>query len=814
MSGIDFRYARGGISLPDLNLWLDAHNARRAPERVFVSHAHADHIARHEEVLVSAPTARFIDARLGGKRRVRVLPWFKPLALEGTDRDGEITLLPAGHILGSAMAWIRREETSLLYTGDFKLRAGAAAERCSPRKADVLIMETTFGRPAYEFPPEEEVFAGIREFCAEALASNETPVLLGYSLGKSQEILLGLSGSDLPISLHPQVLKIVEIYAALGTRFPDYQRFDPDTAKGRVVLSPPNADLGAFHSVYRTRTAIVTGWAVDPSARYRHGVDAAFALSDHSGFKELLEFVDQVSPRKVYTLHGFAADFAQTLRERGFDAQALSEPEQLGLLLGDSSGAARAVADHRIGKASSIPPASSQEESTDSVANQREQGPDGFSRFARTCLALGRTRSRQTKKLILTDYLSSLPEGSLGTTTIWFSGRSSAEVEGKEESRLGWKLLRDAVCEATESSAFTFQQRYLAHGDEATTAAILCGRQSSSGSPPTLAEVSRSLSALHGARGNVRRRRELATLLRRLGPMEMRVMIKILTRKLRIGLDLRLIHEALAAAFESSLEAVRRADAILNHLGKVAELARRSELHLASPSPFHPIKSTVAVSKKGAETAREALAKEGDQASPHSYWAEWRYEGVRAQLHKHGDRVALYSQAGKDISASFGELLAAARAFSWDFMCDGVLTAAGEGWRVDPRKRLRRRDPSPCLWDDLPVKYIVFDLLWRDGVSWLDQPLRQRREALCEMIDSDGGGGIARRHLQVAELREVASLSQLTAVAKEARDRGHSGLILKDTNSGCLPNERSSIWLEVACSEVDAGSDTDGGAIR
>jgi Cft2 family RNA processing exonuclease len=79
---------------------------------------------------------------------------------------------------------------------------------------------------------------------------------------------------------------------------------------------------------------MVSGWAIEPGCRFRYGVDAAFPLSDHADFPDLLGFVGQVGPRRVFTLHGFAVDFAATLRERGIDAWALGEAEQLTLALG------------------------------------------------------------------------------------------------------------------------------------------------------------------------------------------------------------------------------------------------------------------------------------------------------------------------------------------------------------------------------------------------------------------------------------------------------------------------------------------------
>jgi Cft2 family RNA processing exonuclease len=330
---LEFQYDRGGIHLPQLRLWLDPHGPKRGEERVFVSHAHSDHIARHRAVTLTEPTAHFMRERLGGRREEHILPFHSP-ARFGSDA-WQITLLPAGHILGSAMSFIETDGESLLYTGDFKLRSSPAAEPCAPRRADVLIMETTFGRQNYVFPPTAEVFREIARFCGETLDQGATPVLLAYSLGKSQELLSGLAGLGLPISLHPQVAKITTIYEKLGQRFPAWEKLAATTGTGRVLISPPGIGLEKLtRQLGPLRTAVVTGWALDPRCRFRYRADAAFPISDHADFPELIEFVKQVAPRKVYTLHGFAADFARSLRELGVDAQALSEHEQLELRLG------------------------------------------------------------------------------------------------------------------------------------------------------------------------------------------------------------------------------------------------------------------------------------------------------------------------------------------------------------------------------------------------------------------------------------------------------------------------------------------------
>jgi Cft2 family RNA processing exonuclease len=334
MAALTIAYEGGGIHLPELALWLDPTARQTGAERVFVSHGHADHLAAHREVILSEPTAWFMHARVRGRREEHILSYGQPRVFTGPRSEFRISLLPAGHILGSAMAFIETPGESLLYTGDFKLRAGFTAEACQPCAADVLIMETTFGRPHYRFPWPREMQPALVNFCQATLAAGETPFLLAYSLGKSQDILCALGETGLGLMVHEQVAKMTRIYAHFGHAFAPFEAFDAAQMAGKVVIWPPQA----HHPSPRThalvlRSAIFTGWAIDSRRRYHGVADAAFALSSHADFDELIEMVQRVRPGKVLTVHGFAADFAQALRERGFDARALSEADQLQLPL-------------------------------------------------------------------------------------------------------------------------------------------------------------------------------------------------------------------------------------------------------------------------------------------------------------------------------------------------------------------------------------------------------------------------------------------------------------------------------------------------
>ena len=153
-----------------------------------------------------------MEVRLPGKRDEHVLPFGQPTAVRGLN----VTLLPAGHILGSAQFFLETDAGTLLYTGDFKLRPWPLCRGDEWRRADTLIMETTYGLPRYRLPPTDFVVQQIVAFCRETLEGEATPVPLGYSLGKAQEILCSLAEANLQPMLHDAVYRMTRIYEQFG----------------------------------------------------------------------------------------------------------------------------------------------------------------------------------------------------------------------------------------------------------------------------------------------------------------------------------------------------------------------------------------------------------------------------------------------------------------------------------------------------------------------------------------------------------------------------------------------------------------------
>jgi Cft2 family RNA processing exonuclease len=293
-----------------------------------VSHAHSDHAGWHPVTIATFATMDLMKARkpVPAGCTLIELDYGEPYS---TDR-AKITLFPAGHILGSAQVLVETNEGRLLYTGDFKRRESLTCFEAASVKANTLVMECTFGHPRYAFPPIERVRESIHAFCTQSLSEGLTPILLAYSLGKSQELLAILAGSGMEIVIHRSAGVMSSVYQRHGVDLGSYSIWNGENHQGKVLIIPPNRRPSS-QKIEKSRSAVITGWAMDASVIYRHKCDAAFPLSDHADHGELIEHVEETGAKSVYTVHGFTEEFAGDLRALGVDALALGGGNQLEL---------------------------------------------------------------------------------------------------------------------------------------------------------------------------------------------------------------------------------------------------------------------------------------------------------------------------------------------------------------------------------------------------------------------------------------------------------------------------------------------------
>jgi DNA ligase-1 len=779
---IEVRYERG-VYLPNENVWLDPADAKPF---AFVSHAHSDHIAAHDEIVVSERTARLMQARLPGERREHILNFGEKKTIRGLD----ITLIPAGHIFGSAQFFLETANGSLLYTGDFKLRSGRSAEPAEWRHADTLIMETTFGLPRYRFPPTDEIVGQIVAFCRDALESGAVPVLLGYSLGKAQEILCALSGAGLKPMLHGTVHRMTRIYEQFGQEFCDYERYNANAIAGKVLICPPSANRSRMlEKIREKRVAMISGWAVEPSAIYRYQVDAAFPLSDHADYTDLIRYVELVQPQRVLTLHGFAAEFARDLRERGIEAWALSEENQMELTLGKTERGILSVASPGAGHRA--------------AATGSE-----FHAFAEVGERIAATPAKLEKVRLLADYLRALDAERLAIATVYFTGKAFPQSDLRT-IQAGWAVIHRSLMGATKLAEPEFRRIASSHGDAGKTALeALEGRTNPE--PFSLVDSRALFESLHKTRGPLGKTELLQKRLSRLSAREGQYVVKILTGDLRIGLREGLVEEAIAAAFLVPLDEVKEANMLLGDIGATAVLALKGELQRAELSLFRPIKSMLASPEPTAEAiwerfrvaaavssgSEEMFAGETPAATPHVVYVEDKFDGIRAQLHRGAGRSEIFSRDLRRMTDQFPELADQARGFAAEVILDGEIMAFEHGKKLtffDLQKRLGRKHEGADLFAtaaaDVPVVFVAFDLLWMNGSSFLRRPLRERREALQSLRLPAG--------FQAAQVYPAHSADEIENAFQEARRRFNEGLMVKDPESIYSPGRRGLFWFKL-----------------
>lgn len=307
-----------GVLLPELRLALDTAAPGYAS---LVSHAHGDHIPWDaREAWCSAETADVMALR-APHVQPHVVPWGEAVEVNGAT----VTLHPAGHILGSACIHVSAPDGStLLYTGDTKTRPGLTCPPAAYAEAETLVVESTFGLPIYRFPALDDLQARAVRFARAALAEGATPVFLGYALGKAQELVAMLGRGGVPVVAHGAVWNVCQVYERHGVAFPNTRPYRPGDLQGAALVVPDSFREHPMVLKLDHRLAYCSGWALLSKSRVQMDADLLLPLSDHADYPGLLDIVDAVKPKRVFTNHGYADTLAHLLRKRGVDARELS----------------------------------------------------------------------------------------------------------------------------------------------------------------------------------------------------------------------------------------------------------------------------------------------------------------------------------------------------------------------------------------------------------------------------------------------------------------------------------------------------------
>jgi DNA ligase 1 len=418
-------------------------------------------------------------------------------------------------------------------------------------------------------------------------------------------------------------------------------------------------------------------------------------------------------------------------------------------------------------------------------------------RWAEVAERVAATTRTSEKTAILAAYLPTLDPEELPIAAVFLTGRPFPEADQRSIG-IGWAGLTGAVLRVAGADGDALRRAYDRFRDvSAAVASVLdeAGHYPPAGGEPSLAEASATFEAIEQASGSAAKATLLEALLERSSPRTAAAIVKVMSGELRIGLREGLLEAAIAKAFGRPLDAVKRAGMLTGDIGQTAMLARDDHLGDAAMTLFHPLKFMLA---SPAEDAAEIVARLGP-----TVWVEDKYDGIRAQLHRRGSDVRLYSRDLHDISGQFPEVVEGARDLPWSGILDGEILAWKDGVVLpflQLQARLGRKNPSAKILAEVPVIYVAWDVLGMDRdpdpvvTPFLEDPLAERRRRL-EALDlplAEEGGRFALSHLV-----SVDSVDGLEAAFAEARARRNEGLLVKDPTSAYSPGRRGLGWLKM-----------------
>ena len=315
-----------GLYCPPGDFYIDPW---RPVDRAVITHAHADHARRgHAHYLAAAPGEGVLRSRLGDID-LQTVPYG-----EAIDHFGvRVSLHPAGHVLGSAQVRLEHEGQVWVAAGDYFVcgpdqdhrEDNASCTPFEPVRCDCFITESTFGLPIYRWAPQRETFAAINAWWQANAEAGRASLLLGYSFGKAQRILMGVDAAIGPIVVHGAVEPLNRAYRAAGVALPATQLVsdvgDAQSLKRALVIAPPSVQNSVWARRFGDASdAFASGWMQLRGARRRRSVDRGFVLSDHADWPGLQRAISATGAPRVIVTHGYEAVMVRWLREQGLEA--------------------------------------------------------------------------------------------------------------------------------------------------------------------------------------------------------------------------------------------------------------------------------------------------------------------------------------------------------------------------------------------------------------------------------------------------------------------------------------------------------------
>ena len=419
---------------------------------------------------------------------------------------------------------------------------------------------------------------------------------------------------------------------------------------------------------------------------------------------------------------------------------------------------------------------------------------------------LDATSSITEKVAALRDYFAAAPPDDAAAALGVLSG-------SRQLRSVSTAQLREWAAEATGFPAWLVEECYAHVGDLAETLALVLpepAAEAAAGSGLGLAEAMQAtIHDLRGA-GDDRKREVVLAVWRQLAPRERIVWHKLLTGGLRVGVSRTLVARALA-----EIAGVEQAEMTHRLAGEPPADGPAFARLLAAESPLadsrrpYPFFLASALDRTALDHVAEDLGAVAD------WQAEWKWDGMRAQLVRRGAELAVWSRGEELVNDAFPEIAAAGAALPPGTVLDGELLAVAGG-RLLPfamlSKRASRKTVTKKILAEIPCVFVAYDLLEQRGEDLRPRPIVERRarlEALVATPFTDVIAGLARadaNRLLLSPLVTAATWEELAAARAESRSRGVEGLMLKRRSSPYAVGRTRGDWWKwkVEPLEIDA----------
>jgi DNA ligase-1 len=427
-----------------------------------------------------------------------------------------------------------------------------------------------------------------------------------------------------------------------------------------------------------------------------------------------------------------------------------------------------------------------------------------FSHFVDICEKVRQTASKNAKVATIAEYLVKLKgqdgggDTSLAVAVLFMSGAIFPKGSGLTLN-VGFNTIMRSLSEIARLEPEEIQKIYLKHGDMGALAEYVVSKRQQSPLVaqqlllPDVHDQLRKIADAVGSGAAEAKRKILTGLLINSSPLEAKYLIKIATGELRVGVVEGLVELAIAKAFGRDVQAIRQAMLLSGDIAHVALLAKKDALSTAIMKPLVPLSFMLADVMFSAEEIEQYYNK--------PVICEFKYDGIRVQLHKFGDKVKMFSRKLEDVAASFPEIVSAVSLLQADFILDGEVLAYRGGRPLhfqELQKRLRRKAVTDRLMAEIPVVYVPYDIMYLDSQSLIGRPLTERKRLLSQIRFGEP--------IIDFGYRIVSTAQQIACAFKESRDAGHEGLVIKELESQYHPGKRGRHWtkLKYELDTVDA----------